>query len=409
MTKVKAVEAGLLSLDYVKEAAVISREEEASGEKCFVAYMVFASTFPPEIIELREDLKKILPDYMMPSYFIMLKKMPYTPTLKIDRQALPIPQKDRSELMTVYVAPVTELEKKLTKIWGEILRINKVGINDDFFDLGGNSALGIRLVAEVEKSVDIKLPMEAIIRFATVADMAKRITEQKGKEKKDNFSPQMPISSKEYKQMLTIIAGSKISAISPGYLMTGFNLNGYKNPIFWCAVNYEQHPKIAKYLGEDQPLYGIFSGSGIIWPSSMKMKNRRKVMERVAAHYLNEILKVKPDGPYILAGNCNGANLAAEIAFMLINAGKRVEALLLLESFDEILFEYPGKMALIYSKESDFKPYKPFIDWEEQGWEKKFVNSPKIYNIGGDHEEYFNEPYVIELAGLIEKFLNSNL
>ncbi len=403
--EIEAIEAALLSLYYIKEAAVKAFEEEDTKTKYLTAYIVYASDLPPAIAELREDLKKILPDYMIPSYFVMLEKIPYTASFKIDRKALPAPVKRRPEFMPTYVAPVTELEKKLAKIWTEILGIDKVGIDDNFFALGGNSIIGVRLAAEIEKNIDMIMSAEALIKFSTITGMAKAI--RKTTLKKPEQIKAGGLSSKEYLKMLATVGGSGLSTIKPGSLITGFNLKGVKTPLFWCAVAYNQHPMIVRYLEKEHPVYGIFSGQKILWSANTSKEHNNKYVKRIASYYINEILKIKTDKPYILGGNCGGAWLAAEIAFGLMKIGKKVEKICMVDWFDERFFEYDGKALLIYAGESHMNP-KKFFGWGKEGWEKKFISIPKVYIIPGiKHGGYFNEPYLEEMCIQIKEFLNN--
>ena len=123
---------------------VVAREDVA-GDKRLVAYLVVA-TQKPSVSELRSFLKAKLPEYMVPSIFMFLDALPLTPNGKIDRKALPAPDQSSPELGASYVAPRTAEEELIAEIWAEVLKVDKVGIHDNFFDLGGHSLKATQVV-----------------------------------------------------------------------------------------------------------------------------------------------------------------------------------------------------------------------------------------------------------------------
>jgi amino acid adenylation domain-containing protein len=167
-------ELALQHLSTVKEAVVVPREN-ADGEKYLVAYLVPAEERLPTTADLRRALADKLPDYMIPSAFVFLDAVPLTPTGKIDRGALPEPGKLRPSLDTPYVAPQTPVEKNLARLWAEVLSLEKVGIHDNFWDLGGHSLTAARVVSRIIRAFQIEMPMDALFASPTVADMAKTV------------------------------------------------------------------------------------------------------------------------------------------------------------------------------------------------------------------------------------------
>ncbi len=127
------------------------------------------------VTQLRTYLKEKLPDYMVPSAFVVMKNLPLTPNGKIDRRSLPEPKKERPMLTKAYIAPSTSLEKHLAEIWSQILGIEQVGIDDNFFELGGHSLLTANLLAQVEEVVHMKLPLFYLLQEPTIAGLIKSI------------------------------------------------------------------------------------------------------------------------------------------------------------------------------------------------------------------------------------------
>ena len=125
--------------------------------------------------ELRAYLKKKLPDYMVPSAFVPLDALPLTPNRKIDRRALPAPDKSRSDMQSEFVAPHSPVEHVLAGIWCEVLGIERVGVHDNFFELGGHSLLGTRIISRIRDEFQVELPLLSLFETPTVADLTERL------------------------------------------------------------------------------------------------------------------------------------------------------------------------------------------------------------------------------------------
>jgi len=178
--EVAEIEAALLSLDTIKEAVVVARQN-GLGEAYLIAYFTYTAQSSPSVTEVRGFLKKKLPDYMVPSHFMSMEAMPLTPNGKIDRAVLPVPDNSRPELDAPFVMPITPVEEQLAQIWSEVLGINKVGVNDNFFDLGGHSLAAMRVVSRVIQKFQLELPLKALFDSPTIADMAVVITQNQAK------------------------------------------------------------------------------------------------------------------------------------------------------------------------------------------------------------------------------------
>ena len=171
-----AVEAALLALDRVSQAAVLSRPAPG-GENQLTAFLVSATQPPAGADELHNDLSKQLPDYMIPSTFVYLESLPVTPSGKVDLQALLRLDPGKPTRLASGAMPRTALEKVLAGIWGEILNLEAVAVDEDFFFLGGHSLLAIRMVAEVNDLFHLNLPLRCIFETRTIAGMAQSIGE----------------------------------------------------------------------------------------------------------------------------------------------------------------------------------------------------------------------------------------
>jgi amino acid adenylation domain-containing protein len=170
------IEATIALDPQVREVIAIVREDIADDQK-LVAYLVLAPGAEPEqlIPQLRQFLKGKLPEYMVPAILMAIEQMPLTPNGKVDRRALPIPDAARRDLETSYIAPTTPIEQQMTKIWGEILKLDKIGIHDNFFELGGYSLLGTQAIARLRQLFGVDLALRALFELPTIAELANRI------------------------------------------------------------------------------------------------------------------------------------------------------------------------------------------------------------------------------------------
>ncbi|UCH95062.1 MAG: amino acid adenylation domain-containing protein [Candidatus Aminicenantes bacterium] len=188
--ELEEIESQLLKRNEIKEAVVVARENE-SREKFLCAYIVSPKDF--NLTSLRGYLSGKLPGFMIPSYFISIDKIPLTPNGKVDRKALPQPEMKRGKN---YTAPRNEIEKKLLDIWSEILDVEKekIGINDNFFHLGGHSLKATILVSKIHKELNINVPLTGIFKTPHIHGLAAYIKEAA----RTKPIPVEPVEKKEY-------------------------------------------------------------------------------------------------------------------------------------------------------------------------------------------------------------------
>ncbi|HEY9665498.1 MAG TPA: amino acid adenylation domain-containing protein, partial [Coleofasciculaceae cyanobacterium] len=158
----------------VRETVVLVREDRP-GDKQLVAYIVPNSEQVPTSSELRNYLKGQMPEYMVPSAFVMLEALPLTPNGKVDRRSLPAPDTLRPELDEAFVAPRTPVEELLTGIWSQVLNLERVGIHDNFFHLGGHSLLATQVMSRLYKTFQIELPLRCLFESPTIAELGEHI------------------------------------------------------------------------------------------------------------------------------------------------------------------------------------------------------------------------------------------
>src|SRR3990172_3746196 len=165
------IEAVLGGHPAVREVVVMAREG-VPGDKRLVAYVVPVQGQAPAAGELSQFLKEKLPEYMVPSAFVMLDMLPLTPNGKVDRRALQAPDQARPDLEESFVAPSSPIEELLAGMWAKVLGVERVGINDNFFELGGHSLLATQLISRVRETFQVELPLRSLFEAPTLDDLA---------------------------------------------------------------------------------------------------------------------------------------------------------------------------------------------------------------------------------------------
>jgi amino acid adenylation domain-containing protein len=160
----------------VRETIVVPRENEPSQPQ-LVAYVVSHPQQTITVTELQRLLKEKLPDYMVPSAFVMLEALPLLPNGKVNYQALPIPDQARPELESVYQPPQTEIEQTIANIWQEVLHVDELGIHDNFFELGGHSLLLVQVHSKIQQTFQRDFSLVEMFQYPTISHLAKYLTQ----------------------------------------------------------------------------------------------------------------------------------------------------------------------------------------------------------------------------------------
>lgn len=291
------IEAALKDQPQIKQAVVIAREDKP-GDKRLVAYMVSSASPLPTTFELSTRLKRQLPDYMVPTAYVFLDQIPISTNGKIDRKALPLPAEKQTLHADTYIAPRSDLEKMLAGIWAEVLGVQQVGLDDDFFDLGGHSLIGVRLLAKIKRTYQVNLELAVLFEARTVRQFADVIRKLK-----------QPTSAEH-----TLVP------IQP---------NGSRIP-FFCVhgvgggvLNYQA---IAQALGPDQPFYAF--RSLLLTCEAI----RETSIQELASAYIKEMRSFFPQGPYLIGGGSFGGIVAFEMAQQLYTQGAEPTLLILFDA-----------------------------------------------------------------------------
>ncbi len=305
--ELQEIETVLSQHQCVQETVVIAQENVKSDRR-LIAYIVPYQKQAPTTIELREFLKEKLPDYMIPGAFVVLDSLPLTPNGKVDRCALKATDTPTSRSIDkTFVTPRTPTESTLAKIWAEVLNLEHVGINDNFFDLGGNSLLAVRLLEQIHKQFERELPLSALFLRPTIESLA--ISLYPG----TNSLPSSPLVAIQP-------AGS-----NPPFFCV--------HPIFGAIFPYYE---LAEHLGKNQPFYGL-QPIGIDGQNSPLTR-----ISDMAAHYILALRTVQPKGPYFLGGWSFGGLVAFEMAQQLQSSGDEVALLAVLDAVAPVAGNKPS-------------------------------------------------------------------
>ena len=290
------IEARLQEFPGVDLCIVIVRED-TPGEKRLAGYVVAKPGITIDPAEVRGYLRAKLPEYMVPAAIIALDRFPLTPNGKVDRKGLPAPARSNAGAGPAPATSRDSLDLQLIKLWEKVLNVRPVGLQDNFFDLGGNSLGAVRLFSEMRKLFGRSFSLSVLFQAPTVEKLADLI-------RKDGWLPRW----------------DSLVPIQPG---------GNKPP-FFCVHggggNVLIYRELARHLGADYPFYGLqargLDGSG----------DYLKTTEEMAESYLREIRQLQPEGPYYLGGFCMGGQVAVEIAQRLVRDGQQVNLLFVIDT-----------------------------------------------------------------------------
>ncbi|MEL5306740.1 amino acid adenylation domain-containing protein [Serratia nevei] len=315
------IEVQLAASPWVREAVVQVCSTEHHPR--LVAWIVPTADVDRSALQgqLRAYLSERLPEYMVPSAYVWLDALPLTANGKLDRRALPEPE--RAAVGTrEYAAPQGETETTLARVWCELLEIGQIGRHDNFFELGGHSLLAVRLSSQLRQQ-GITLPVQAIFNHPILAELAERI---------DRRTAEAPLRK-------------AVPARS----------SGSRPPLFFVPTGFGDHSyvfELAKEIDETFPVYAV------PWPA---VEEKPATMSDMAASAVALIREVQPQGPYHLAGYSSGGVLAYAIAEQLQSAGEAVAFLGLIDTLRPVeAMHSPVQLLLNWVESTQERPDPQF-------------------------------------------------
>lgn len=327
------IEACLGRHPLVGQCKVIVRGTSAA-EKSLAAYVSPMNGVKPAAAELIGYMRAKLPEYLVPASLVVLDTMPLNTNGKIDTRALPEAGTIPDTPLTTSDEP-TETETILTGIWKDLLNTPGIGLDDDFFCLGGHSLLGMRMFTRIQKRFDVSLPLAMLFRAPSVRQLAALIDERRatpvapGSISADSEETDKTVTESRRKGFHLTGCESPGSG-QPAETTVAIQPKGSLPPLF--AVHGGDggilfYGNLASRLGEERPFYA-FEAPALTATSPIP----DETVEETAAHYLSELRKVQPEGPYHLCGYSFGGVVAYDMARQLLDQGERVEFLGLVDT-----------------------------------------------------------------------------
>ncbi|WP_094091156.1 amino acid adenylation domain-containing protein [Legionella clemsonensis] len=407
---------------------LVKPETASNGALTLSAYLVLLENEQLTATEIRSFLKSELPDYMIPTRFFVVEKLLTTPSGKLDRKHLPTPLK-QLYLAQEHLAPQNELEKVLQEIWCSVLKIDHLGIYDDFFEMGGHSLAAMNIISQIKEKFSIHLSMRKLFDFPTIHSLAIEIEQLLQVEK--NCNRELTLSER-------IIIPIKES----GNQTPLFLIHPIGGSIFW-------YKSLGNYLHEEVPLYGLQD------PGLENQEFFFQELEQMANAYIKAIQTIQPKGPYLVGGASFGSTVAIEIAKQLQEKNEKILAIVSLDGWAEypalqrneehfkVLMQEQNKRILEHHLNHKIKHSENLLElqWQREKmlmhyklprirsklilfkaetltdlfnydaplnwWENYSEEKITCYLVPGDHESMFSEPHIKVLADKLNEFLNS--
>lgn len=295
----------------VRQAIVMAREDGAH-ERYIVAYVSLNTAPAVTVAQLRRHVIGELPGYMVPSSFVQLAEFPLTANGKVDRKMLPPPSAAERTAGHDYVPPRNRTERRLIAIWEKVLKIHPIGATASFFDLGGQSLQAGELFLRIHKAFGCELPLSILFHADTVEKLAVELSASSG----DAYPTMVAIQPHGSRPPFFCVHG-------------GAGITLYVRGL-------------ASRMDPEQPFYSIE-------PEGLDGKRfKHTTVEAIAAHYVAEIRKIQPHGPYRIGGYCFGGIVAVEMAQQLRRAGEEPEVVALLSA--QLAFNRPRPLFTPSSK-----------------------------------------------------------
>ena len=295
--EVGEVEVALLALQHVRDA-ICTTWVDGVNQKSLVAYVVPESGFQLDAGSIKANLASKLPDFMVPSFVMLLDSLPVSSNGKLDRKALPSPSVAIAD--DKYQPAVTELQLSLVEIWQEVLQRKPIGIADNFFDTGGHSLLAVALMAQLKNRLQIKVPLSRIIEHPTIERFAASLSTIQGPKN---------------------VVDHSLIELRPG---------GTRR-MFWV---HDGDGEVLLYRTLSQQLPSEFTVLGVSPRALTNVPMLDRTVPDMAATYLEQVRICQPHGPYYFGGLCAGGVIAYEMAVQLESAGESVALVVILDAIE---------------------------------------------------------------------------
>ena len=320
------IESAIRALGGVRDA-ICTTWVDGADQKSLVAYVlaVDATSLDPTVV--KQSLAAKLPDYMVPSYVMVLKAFPLSANGKLDRKALPSPSE--STAANTYRAPGTPLETALVGIWQDILKRPQIGVTDNFFDIGGHSLLAVILMTKLRTQLQMIAPLSKLIEYPTIEQLAR------------------------------YLESSDEGAMTPKHGLMELRKGGCQN--FFLVHDGDGEVLLYRTLAQHLPTQ--FTVFGVPPRSLPRIPMADRTLEQMASSYVAEVRRRQPAGPYYLGGLCAGGVIAFEMAMQLESVGEKVGLVAIMDAVEPLT----KPKAFLTSKRRWQRLASVFADASDQG------------------------------------------
>lgn len=292
----------------VKEC-IVETQRDSRQENQIVAYLVFETSGSENRVTAANRIngvsrwsKSSLPKFMVPAAFVELKELPLTSNGKVDRQSLPNPLKENSSINTAPDKPLTALQQNMHEIWLEVLKVNSIEIDANFFEIGGHSLLAANLASKLEQRLELNVSIASVFQYPTIAELSSFLEDK-----------------------------TRLDTLNSVNFEGNLSLSDSRPPLF-CIHFLDSSKRLSKYMRSNYPVHGIDAPLKEELRSWHTTGTCDLTLENLAKRCLNSIRHIQPSGPYHLAGFCFGGVLAFEIANQLTDQNEQVRFLGLLDA-----------------------------------------------------------------------------
>ncbi|MFV1983519.1 MAG: amino acid adenylation domain-containing protein [Thiohalomonadales bacterium] len=296
------VEACLKSYSGITDCVVVARSLQENEEKSLIAYLVFQNGEKIIAKDINSFVADKLPDYMVPALFVKLDKLPVNHNAKLDRSQLPLPSSENIIISAEYQTASNDVEKELISIWEDLFNISNIGVDHNFFELGGDSLLAVNFLIEVDNIFNKFIPISIMVDAPTIRDIAK------------------------------ILASDKpIGGVGDVVVLR----KGNSEPPLFCLYGVFLYKDLAASLDTERMVCGVYLEEEVSLMHKGRDSEEFKVfssVENIATRYLKSIRAFQPNGPYYLCGESFGGIAALEVARKLQQEGESVQLLAMFDS-----------------------------------------------------------------------------
>lgn len=374
----------------VRAAAVALREAE-TRKPLLAAFVVAEAGFGLE--RLRDFMFPKVPALMIPTRLALITELPITPGGKLDRKALAYIELPAPTLQRDVLPPRNAVEAQLLDIWKDVLHRDHIGIDDDFFEVGGDSLASMRILVMIESAFGVVLDARIFNGLGSIATLAQQLLRAQKR------APTEPLVRSERTSILRKqwmhVAGWVGRRHTPDSLIVTLNPEGQLAGLFWCLQGYEELTALGAVLGELRPVHGMRSGH-------LVMRYSPESLDALASQYAKEIMQLQPTGSIRIGGNCQGGTVARVVALKLLEHGRQIEVLFLMEISK--FRPFGGRVVLIFGRDSVFNPQRRTEDLGTV-FQNAYPVGFEVDLITGAHGAFFREPNILSLGAVLNKHL----